>query len=410
MTHFRTLTALGCLLAAAAPLTAQEWPRFRGPNGSGLGAGADVPARWADKDYRWKVKLAGSGHSSPVLWGDRLFVTSADERRGKRLVQCLRAEDGSQLWAREYPAARHGMHKDNSLASSTPAADRHRVYVTWADPKEYVVLALDHDGNEAWRADLGPFKAGHGFGASPIVHDDLLVVPNDQDGQSSLVGLDSATGKVRWKVPRKGRNSYSTPCVFHPEGKPAELIFTNYEHGVTSLDPKTGRVNWERDVFAKGHVESAIASPVVAGDLILASCGWLGVRYDVVALRPYAKASPVAYTLERQAPLVPTPLAAEGLLFLWNDRGIVTCADPATGKTHWSERVPGTYYGSPVCAGGRLYAVSREGDVAVVAAAREFDLLAVNALGEGSHSTPAVAGGRLYLRTFTHLVCVGGKR
>src|SRR5262249_8909773 len=160
------------------------------------------------------------------------------------------------------------------------------LYVTFADTTAYLVVALTHDGKEVWRADLGPFRAGHGFGASPVAHEGVVAVPNDQDGPGALIGLDRDNGKVLWKVPRKGRASYAQPCLYPPAGRPAQLIFTSYEHGVTGVDPKTGRVLWELDAFDKRHVETPIGSPVVAGDLVLAPSGWLGVRQEVVAIRP----------------------------------------------------------------------------------------------------------------------------
>ncbi len=285
--HPCATSVTGCLLLALAPCAGgQEWTRFRGPNGSGISAAAAVPARWAEKDVRWKVRLPGVGHSSPVLWGERVFVTSAEEDTGKRIVLCLRARDGERLWSCEFAGQRHGKHQDNSFASATPAVDAARLYVTWGSPKEYLVAALGHDGKEAWRTDLGPFRAGHGFGASPLVHDGVLVVPGDQDGPSALSGLDAATGKVLWKVPRRSKASYATPCILEAKGRPAEVVFTSYEHGITALDPKTGRINWECDVFDKRHVETPIGSPVVAGDLVLGTSGWLGVRQEVVAVRP----------------------------------------------------------------------------------------------------------------------------
>jgi outer membrane protein assembly factor BamB len=353
------------------------------------------------------------GHSSPVVWRDRVFVTCADEKTGTRTVLCFRAADGRQLWRRDFAGGKPPRHADNSFASATPAAcDRH-LYVTFADSKQYLVVALTHDGKEVWRADLGPFRAGHGFGASPVVHEGVVAVPNDQDGTSSLVGVDRDSGKVLWKVPRKSKATYSTPCVYRPEGRPAELVFTNYEHGVTSIDPKTGKVNWELDVFDKRHLETAIASPVVAGDLVLAPCGWLGVRQELVALRPPAdgRGKPrKAYVLDRGVPLCTTPLVKDGLLFLWSDRGVVSCADARTGEVHWRERVPGSYYSSPVCVGGHVCNVSREGDVVVLAASKRHELLAVNRLGEGTHSTPAVGDGLLYVQTFSHLIAIGGMR
>jgi outer membrane protein assembly factor BamB len=399
---------LGFVLAGSA--AGQEWTRFRGPNGSGISEAATVPVRWTEKNYRWKVKLPGAGHSSPVLWGDRIFVTAGEEATGKRLVLCLNASNGQKRWVREFPGDRHGKHVDNSLASATPAVDDGQVYVSWGTPKEYLIVALTHDGREVWRNDLGPYKCGHGFGVSPVVFDDLVIVANDQDGVSALVALERDTGKVRWKVPRRGKASYSTPCIYRPKAGPTALIFTNWDHGVTSLDPKTGRVNWESDVFSKGHMETAIASPIVTGDLVLAPCGWLGVKTEVVAIRPRSsdlEKQTVVYRLTRSAPLVTTPLVKDSLLFMWSDEGIVTCADVASGEVFWRERVPGSYYSSPVCVGNHLYGVSREGQVIVLAAAKQFKLVARNPLGEGSHSTPAVAGGTIYLRTFSHLLAVG---
>ncbi|HYT92567.1 MAG TPA: PQQ-binding-like beta-propeller repeat protein [Gemmataceae bacterium] len=398
-------------LAGPTLLAAQEWTRFRGPNGSGLSAAAAIPSAFTEADYHWKIKLPGVGHSSPVLWGERLFVTSGEEADGKRLILCLDAATGKRLWSRTYTAARHPKHSLNSLASITPAVDANHVYLCWPAPKEFLVIALDHQGKEAWRADLGPFRAGHGPGASPIVHAGLLIVPRESDGDSCLVALDRRTGQVRWKVPRAKEGSWSTPCVFQRKDGSADLIVTNYRQGIVALDPETGRQRWGLDVFDKRHVESSIGSPIVTGDLVLGVCGWLGVRQEVVAVRPDAtgRKAEKLYAIQRSAPLCTTPLVKDGLLFLWSDEGIVSCAEVTTGKVHWRERLEGTFYASPVCVGERLYNVNTNGDVYVLAAAKEFKQLARNALGEGTHSTPAVAGGRMYLRTFSGLISLGGK-
>lgn len=404
--------SVGLWLTAVAPLVAQEWPRFRGPNGSGVGA-VTLPVQWRDMDYDWKVKLPGVGHASPVISGTRIFVSSGDDKTGTRFLTCLHAADGRTLWQREFPGELHRQHEDNSLASATPALDDKHVYVSWGNAKEFLVVALTHDGREAWRTDLGPYKAGHGFGGSAIVHDGVLIVPNEQNGPSTLVGIDCDSGKVLWKVARTSKSHYATPCIFTPAGRPAEVIFASYEHGITSLNPKTGAKNWELDIFYKGHVESSIASPIVAGDLILATCGWLGVNYETVAVRPYAgnAAEPeIVYRVTKTAPLVPTPLITDDLLFLLSDRGILTCVDVKTGKEQWRERVTADCYSSPVCAGKTIYCISRSGEVVAVAAARAFELLGRSELGEGTHATPALANGRMVLRTFTHLLSLGAAK
>ena len=167
-------------LAAAAQ--GQEWTRFRGPNGSGLSSATTIPTQWTESDYNWHVTLPGIGHSSPVIWGDKVFVTSADEETAERLVLCLSADDGRVLWKRNFPSSAHHKHLQNSFASSTPALDQNHVYVCWTTPEEYALVALTHDGDEAWHIGLGPFVSQHSGGTSPIVYRDMVVLGNDQDG------------------------------------------------------------------------------------------------------------------------------------------------------------------------------------------------------------------------------------
>lgn len=399
------------LVMTASPAPGQEWTRFRGPNGSGVSDAQTIPVRWSEADYNWRVKLPGVGHSSPVVWGKTVFVTAGEEKTGTRIVLALDTDSGKTLWSRAFQAGTPRKHRDNSLASSTPAVDAKQLYVCWATPQQIIVRAFDHWGNDVWHRDLGPFQGGHGFGVSPIVYGDLLIVPNDQGGDSSLLALDRSTGEPRWEVTRKGGLSYSTPCVYVREDGTEELIFTNWDHGITAVDPKTGTTNWELDVFDKGHVEMSIASPLVAGGLILGSSGWLGAKNEVIAVRPNdpTRANDIreVYRLDRGAPLVPTPLVVGDFLFLWNDDGVVTCADLETGETIWRRRVPGSYYGSPVAVGDSVYCLSIDGEAVVLAASEEYQLVARNPLGEGSHSTPAIAGGRMFLRTFSHLMSVG---
>jgi outer membrane protein assembly factor BamB len=399
-----------CLLSGVLPrAAAQEWVRFRGPNGAGLSNAASVPIEWTEADFNWRVELPGIGHSAPVVWGDRIFLTSAENEDATRVVLCLAAEDGRTLWSRRYASTLHPKHQLNSFASSTPTVDEARVYVVWSSPEEYSVRAFDHDGQEVWQRSLGPYESQHSCGTSPIVFENLLIIGNDQDGPSSLFALNRETGDVVWQVPRKNREvAYSTPCLLQRDNHPVELIFNSGAHGITSLDPRTGRLNWEIDVFDK----RSVSSPVIAGDLLIGTCGSGGGGNYVVAVKPPASDGldpALAYKLTKSAPYVPTPLYKDGLLFLWSDQGVVSAIEAQSGEPLWQNRVGGRFFGSPVCIANRLYAMSDAGEAVVVAADREFKLLARNPIGEGSHSTPSVADGVLYLRTFSHLIAIGGK-
>ena len=404
------LLAIAPLLAL--PAEADEWNRFRGPNGSGVSKATTVPVSWTESDFNWRIALQGTGHASPVMWGQRIFLVSGDEESGNRIATCLDATSGRVLWTRMFEAATHRKHKLNSLASSTPTVDERAVYLCWATPDEYIVTATSLDGEPLWRVDLGGHKGGHGFGVSPIVSGDLLIVANEQEGDSTLVALDRRTGKQRWKVDRDTHTAYSTPCVFELEGRRAELIFTNWKQGITAINLATGRKSWEISVFDQTHTETSIGSPVVADGLVFGTCGYLGYATHTVAVRPGRRADgkgDEVFRVDRGAPLTTTPLVARGLLFLWADNGIVTCVDAKTGDAQWKKRVGGTYYASPVAVGNAVYCASTSGEMVVLELSREYQELSRSPLLEASHSSPAVSSGRMFVRTFSHLISVGGK-
>lgn len=415
------LMALG-QLALVGHAAAQEWTRFRGPNGTGVSEATTVPAEWTEDDYNWKVELPGIGHSSPVAWGDKIFLSSAFEDTGQRIVLCTSAADGSVVWERRFDSTVHPKHARNSFASSTPAVDEKHVYVVWSTPEEYTLRAFDHDGRDAWQLDLGPFAGEHSCGTSPIVYQDRVILGGDQgrsngpndDVRSFLIAVDRLTGKTCWRTDRRTKHAaYSTPCVYQTEGQPAELIFNSGAHGISGIDPQTGATNWELAVFDK----RSVSSPVVAAGLVFGTCGSGGGGNYVAAVRPGSagragSGSPaeLVYRIDESAPYVPTLVARGDLVFLWGDKGVASCVRAATGQLVWRERVGGNYSGSPVWVGGRLYSIDDDGVVVVLAASEKFELVARNPLGEESRSTPAVAGGRMYLRTYSHLFSVGGRK
>ena len=407
-----TITLLAFLAFLASPSRAQEWTRFRGPNGSGVSRATTVPVQWNKKDLNWTTTLPGSGLSSPVVWGDRIWLTSADITAKTRYLLCISAGDGRILWKRSFAFKKHKKHKNNSFAASTPTCDGKRVYVVWHSPDSSPVVAFDHAGEKIWEYDLGPYRHGQGGASSPILHDGLVVIGNDHGKGSALVAVGGEDGKPRWSIPRLGRRAcYTTPCVRRSGGPDAEIVFSHCYEGISAVDPKNGREKWAIRVFGT-FPQRALGSPVLAGDLVIGTSGARGGERRVVAVRPRASGAGVAvkevYRVTRSAPHVPTPLVDDGKMFLWHDLGILSCVDVNTGAEIWKGRARGNFFGSPVLAGGRIYCVEARGDVVVIEAGDEFRLLARNALGERCLSTPAISGGRMYIRTDSRLFSIGG--
>ena len=403
---------------------AQEWTRFRGPNGSGISPATTIPLQWTADDYNWEIDLPVQGSSSPVLWGKRLFLMGDDVGEGQRSVLCIDAESGRILWRRDYPLRQHYLHRDNDFASATPCVDADGLIVVWSNPGQLLMTALSLDGEEMWQRDLGPYKGLHGSSNSPIIADGLVVLANDQmdpkrfawhlpegtnmdPGKSFLIAVDRKTGETRWKVDRKSELAgYATPCIRRSGGR-TEVVFSSTAHGITAVDLQSGRIRWEIDGIWDNRT---VSSPQLFGDLVFASFGkgLSGQRF--VAVRPEKSGSAkgeLVYDITKNVPLVPCFVVKDGLLYLWTDSGIVTCVDAATGKVHWRERVGGEYYSSPLWIEGRVYCISKRGQIVVLAASRKFEVLARMELGEKTFATPALADGVMYLRTQTRLYSLG---
>lgn len=415
--NFAVLAVISLLLASV--VSAGQWPRFRGPNGQGISNAKTIPAKWTQSDYDWRIELPGSGHSSPVVWDDKVFVTCADTDAPKGFLVAVDIGTGKTLWSKQYPLSRSKMSKLNSYANGTPALTADRIYAVWATAKEMLLSVLDHDGNEVWQKQFGPTASIHGPGVSPVIAGDLVVFIREQKSgagspESVWVAVDRRTGETRWTVPRKGGAiSYSTPCLYTPQRGAAQLVFTSQAHGITAVAPRTGKIIWEADSAFNARV---VSSPVIVGDLIAGTCGQGGGGKRITAIKPPASPSAPAkeaYSSEDRAsgtiPYVSTSLCKDGLLFSCHDQGTICCRRAATGEILWSEKPAGKYYGSPVWVDGRLYCMTREGDAVVVKAAAEYELLGVNPLGEKTDATLAVADEKMYLRTLSHLMCLGGR-
>ncbi|WP_397571797.1 PQQ-binding-like beta-propeller repeat protein [Schlesneria sp. T3-172] len=410
-----TILAAMALCGDSSPVAAQEWTRFRGPNGTGESEATTTPATWTSEDYNWNVKLPGLGHSSPVVWGNQVFLLSADPETATRYVLSYDATLGTELWNRSFESTPHHLHKQSSYASSTPAVDANRVYVAWSDPASVTLMALSHQGEILWKSDLGRWYSQHGFGTSPMLVDDLVVLSNSQEAkdgpnpaeepQSFMMAFDAATGEERWRIPRNPVNtSYAVPALFEPKNRPRQIVSMSTGDGMFGLDPRTGKEIWFNKCFDK----RTVSSPLVMGDMIFGGTGSGGGGSYVVALRSDGTDASLAYKFDAQAPYVPTVVARGDLLFLVSDGGVASCIDLKTAKVHWRQRIGGNYNSSPVRAHDKLYCLSQDGEVVVLAAEKEFAELGRVSLGEGSRATPAIANGTLFLRTFSHLMSVGG--
>lgn len=409
------LTLSPSLLAADG-----DWPTWRGPKGDGTTTETGFPTRWtATENVRWKTPLPGRGHSSPAVWGDRVFVTAAredgDPKAPKdRLLICLDRADGKVLWQKAVlTSPLEPIHALNSRASSTPATDGRRVYVSFLDDPKVVVAAYDLDGNETWRVSPGEFESKHGFCSPPVLYKDLVIVNCDQDAFNKtkpayIVAFDRTSGKERWRIDRTHRiRSYCPPLIVEAAGR-MQMVLTGAET-VASYDPDTGKELWTID----GPTEQFVASMVYSQGLFFLTAGF--PTYHVMGIKPdgtgnVTKTHVAWHEHNGGAGYVPSPVAHGDWVFLVHDEGRATCREARTGKLLWNERLGKHHSASPVCADGRLYFTDDDGITWVVKAGPAFELIEKNPLGEKCYASPAFSKGEIFLRGSGHLWCIGEKR
>lgn len=413
---FLTLCGLAVLVDETA---AANWPRFRGPNGTGIATDKDIPVQWTPKDILWKVPLPGSGNSSPIVWGNRIFLQASSPDGQGRLMLCLNTADGQIVWQQKLPGSKAKHNGYNSLASSTPATDGERVYAAFWSGNDVALYAFDFRGKQVWKRDLGTFVSQHGPGASPVVYGDKVYFLNDQDkaqgGPSQLLALDAKTGQTAWQVERQPyRASYAAPFLLEKPGGISELIVATTT-GVHGYDPANGKENWVWHFNFTGKMPlRMVGSPLYHQGMIFAptgdgsgerhfACLKVGDKGDV------SKTNTLWESRDRNEPYVPGVLAWGDHIYSVRDKAptVAECRIARTGARVWSERLGGDFMASPILIDGKIYAVNLDGDVFVFPAAPEFKLLAKNSLGEGVTATPAVADNRLYIRGRNHLFCIG---
>ena len=410
---------LPTLLLFTIPCFADDgnWPQWRGPRGDGTTNETGFPTRWSTtENVRWKTPITGRGHSSPIVWGDRIFVTSAIETGDAmepkdRLLLCLDRKDGSILWQKTVVKAKlEGIHKLNSRASSTPSTDGERVYVTFLDNPKVVVASYDFKGNEVWRMSPGEFESRHGFCSPPILYKDLVIINCDQDAfgkrkPAYIVALDRKTGHEKWRIDRTHRiRSYCPPLIVEAAGR-TQMVLTGAET-VASYDPDTGKNLWTID----GPTEQFVASMVYSKGLFFLTAGF--PTYHVMGIKPDGNGNVtkthVAWHVEKGgAGYVPSPVAHGDFVFLVHDEGRATCRDALTGKLHWNERLGKHHSASPVVAEGLICYTDDDGITWVVKASDKFEVLEKNPIGEDCYASPAFSKGEIFLRGAKHLYCIG---
>ncbi len=395
------------LLIAATVLTlsglvfAESWPQFRGPNATGVSQDQNLPTEWSQTTgLTWKAALPGRGVSSPVVVGDRVFVTCSSGTRDDKLhVLCFDAHTGRQLWHRTLKATGSTVaHRKTCMAANTPVADATGVYALFACGD---CAAFDNDGTLRWyRSLVGDYPGitnQVGMAASPVLIGDRLIVPMDNAGESFLAALDTKYGKNVWKVERPREINWVTPLV-RTVGTTTEILLDG-PTGLTAYDATTGQKRWSSQL-----TRGSIPTGVLDGQKLYMPIGGVTV-FQLTATGVEEKP---LLTAKEVRPGMPSPLLYRGKLFAANDNGIVMCADAKTGKTLYTERLKGAFSASPVAGDGKVYFLNETGICTVVdATAETFEILAVNELGEETLGTPAIAHSRLYIRTDKTLYAIG---
>ena len=393
-------------------LEAQNWNRFRGLNGNGQFPDISLPFAWKSTDEAWKIKLPGIGHSSPVIWGEKIFTTCASPSDSTQYVLCIDAETGKILWQKEFGSTPYSHHKFNSYASSTPAVDQDFLFVSWTTKKSNILLCLDHHGKMIWKRDFGAYETEHGNGFSPIVYGEHVFVPHDHESDSALYSLNRKTGKTIWKVDRTGsKPSASTPTIYKTKQGKALVVSNSQSHGCYAVDIESGKISWET---GPGSLDKrSVSSPYFAGGYFFASCGSGGRGSRFLIVKPPTALTEnveIKHTITRNAPYVPTSLVIEDFVFLISDGGIACAIDLESGENLWRERVDGNFFASPVCSGKVIFLVSREGKVITAKANRKgLELLGDSSLNELVHNTPAFSARGIFFRTYSSLIHIPAK-
>jgi outer membrane protein assembly factor BamB len=379
----------------------KNWPSFRGPGGKGVTGYADAPVSWngrSGKGVVWKVPVPKPGYNSPVIWGDRLFLSGADAKGQE--VYCFDRNTGATLWKREVkgipgsPPEPPRVTRDTGLAAPTMATDGERAFAVFATGD---VACFDFEGNSLWARNLGVPENHYGHSSSLITYRDFLLVQYDHGASASLIALDVKSGKTVWEAKRNVTISWSSPILVHTGTRPEVIL--NATPVVASYNPENGKELWSVEcLMGEMGPSSAYLDGMVFSGTVFAALSAIDVR-----------TKSVVWQTADDLPDAASPLAVSGYLFLPTSFGPVSCLDAKTGTVLWRHEFKEGSYASPICAGKKVYLMDKSGVMHIFKADREFVSLGDPPLGEPSWATPAVIGNRIYIRGFTHLFCIGSK-
>ena len=404
MKNISTFTALAVFSCASAH--AENWPQWRGPRLDGTSEEKNVPIHWsATSNVVWKTELPGLGHASPIVFDDKVFTVSAVPETQERVLLCLDRTSGNIAWQRSViKSPFEKKHSLNSHASSTPACDGERVFVTFLDRMEMVVGAYDLGGKQEWLVRPGKFSSMHGFCSSPILFKDKVIVNGDHDGDGYMVALDRKTGRQLWRIDRPNKTrSYTVPLIRDIDGR-TQMILTGSKC-TTSYDPNNGKLHWILD----GPTEQFVASPVFSAktDLVYITGGF--PDHHILAIKADGRGdvtkTKIVWRTNKGVAYVPSPIVEGNYFLVVSDGGVAHCFDAASGKILWQERL-GEHHASLVSANGLVYFLNDNGVMNVVRPGAQFERVAQNDLREKTFASPAISDGQMLIRGEKHLFCI----
>lgn len=431
----------GALNSADRPAGRTQWPQWRGPDESGVSTGSKLPSEWSEsKNILWKAPVAGRSHSSPIVWNDRIFLTTdiegevipeakavihynegkefkhpdaiGGDRRHTMKVLCLDRRTGAQIWERTaYDGAVYDdRHRKGSYAAATPATDGKFVYAWFGSEGLY---CHDFSGKLIWKASLGKIGTlGLGVATSPVIYEDLVILQCDEDNgdNSFIAALDRKTGKEIWRTARKVEVTWSTPLIVRTPER-VEVVCSG-NSWIISYDPRTGKELWR----AKGHESNAIATPLSGHGMVFVYAGFPLKRTFAIKLGGSGDltATPnIVWKYEKGTAYVPSGILYGDYVYMMTDRGILTCLDARTGAVKYDNGrvpVPASFTASPVAFEGKILLTSEDGETFVIQAGPEYKVLGVNSVGEPVYASPAISNGTILIRGEKNLYCIAQRK